>query len=94
MAPSGRSTNCLKIVEIVVLHLHNFGPKSAKKIFQKNPGKVSNFFFFFFDFSEKFFLIEIIIRECRLRTQNFMTIGHTILAVGKRTDKLSLGYFI
>ena len=53
MAPSavGRSKNFIKIVKI--LFLHDFGPKSGEKKFQKNPGKISKFFFF--DFSEIFF---------------------------------------
>ena len=60
------------------------GQKMAKKFFRKNPGKISKFFFSIFP---KFFSIEIIPRERRLRTQNFMTVGQTVSAVGELTDR-------
>ena len=58
--------------------------KVAKKKISKKSGK--NFEIFFFDFSEIFF--EIIPRERRLRTQNFMIVGQTVSAVGELTDGL------
>ena len=60
------------------------GQKMAKKYFQKNSGKISKFFFSIFP---KFFSIEIIPREHRLRTQNFMTVGQTVSAVDELTDR-------
>ena len=48
------------------LFSHEFGPKMAKKISKKkNPGKISKIFFSIFP---NFFSIDIILRECRLRT--------------------------
>ena len=63
--------------------------KKKKKKSQKNPGKFRKFFFSIFP---KFFSIEIILRECRLRTQNFMTLGLTVSEIqgvtNIRTDRL------
>ena len=71
------------------------GQKMAKKKFRKISGKISKIFFSIFS---KFFSIEIILRECRLRTQNFMTVGQTVWAVGeltdRQTDKRTWGFII
>ena len=55
---------------------------SVEKIFEKIRENFQNFFSIF----SKFFSIEFIPRECRLRTQNFMTVGQTVSAVGELTD--------
>ena len=65
--------------------------KVTKKKFRKNSGKISKFFFSIFS---KFFSIEIIPGERRLRTQNFMIVGQTVSAVGELTDRRTWGFII
>ena len=67
------------------------GRKVTKKNFEKIREKFRNFFFRFF---RNFFSIEMITRERRLRTQNFMIVGQTVSAVGERTDKRTWGFII
>ena len=61
------------------------GQKMAKKNFEKIREKFRKIFFSIFS---KFFSIEIIPGERRLRTQNFMIVGQTVSAVGELTDRL------
>ena len=55
---------CIKVLEI--FYFYNFGPKRAEKNSKKKKKSGKNFEMFF----PNFFSIEIIVRECRLRTQN------------------------